>query len=157
MFEIRVTVEAPDVCAAFRELAAAMTGTAAKPVAGTTTTPAEVKVAPLVIQAPARPVQAPQQAAVQPPQQFTQSAPNATMPPVHPPVAQPQNVQPQAPAVRQNTADEIARAGASLLDKGMMPQLISLLGKYNVQSITGLRPDQYPAFAADLKALGADL
>ena len=63
----------------------------------------------------------------------------------------------QAPVARQYTADEIARAGASLLEKGLMPQLIALLGKYNVQSITGLRPDQFPAFAEDLKAMGADL
>ena len=125
MFEVRVTVEAPDVCAAVRELAAAMVATAGAPRAVNT---AEK-------QTPTQPAQ--------PTQQFTQPA-----------LRQP--VQ-QAPAARQDTADEIARAGASLREKGLMPQLIALLGKYNVQSITGLRPDQFPAFAEDLKAMGADL
>ena len=134
MFEVRVTVEAPDVCAAVRELAAAMVATAGAPRAVNT---AE-KQAPV------------QQTAAQPVQQFTQPAPNTVAQAFQQPVQ-------QAPAARQYTADEIARAGASLLEKGLMPQLIALLGKYNVQSITGLRPDQFPAFAEDLKAMGADL
>lgn len=140
MFEVRVTVEAPDVCAAVRELAAAMVATVGAPRAVNT---AE-KQAPV------------QQTAAQPVQQFTQPAPNTMAQTFQQPVTQTQPAQ-QAPAARQYTADEIARAGASLLEKGLMPQLISLLGKYNVQSITGLRPDQFPAFAADLKAMGADL
>ena len=140
MFEVRVTVEAPDVCAAVRELAAAMVATAGAPRAVNT---AE-KQAPV------------QQTAAQPVQQFTQPAPDTMAQTFQQPVTQTQPAQ-QAPAARQYTADEIARAGASLLEKGLMPQLISLLGKYNVQSITGLRPDQFPAFAADLKAMGADL
>lgn len=147
MFEVRVTVEAPDVCAAVRELAAAMVATAGAPGAVNT---AE-KQAP-VQQTAAQPVQQ----FTQPAQQFTQPAPNTMAQTFQQPVTQTQPAQ-QAPAARQYTADEIARAGASLLEKGLMPQLISLLGKYNVQSITGLRPDQFPAFAADLKAMGADL
>lgn len=148
MFEVRVTVEAPDVCAAVRELAAAVVATAGVPRAVNT---AE-KQTP-VQQVPAQPAQTtqpPQQAPAQPPQQFTQPAPIAAAQAFQQPVQ-------QAPAARQYTADEIARAGASLLEKGLMPQLIALLGKYNVQSITGLRPDQFPAFAEDLKAMGADL
>lgn len=145
MFEVRVTVEAPDVCAAVRELAAAMVATAGAPRAVNT---AE-KQTP-VQQAPTQPAQPTQQAPVQPPQQFTQPAPVTAAQAFQQPVQ-------QAPAARQYTADEIARAGASLLEKGLMPQLIALLGKYNVQSITGLRPDQFPAFAEDLKAMGADL
>ena len=137
MFEVRVTVEAPDVCAAVRELAAAMVATAGAPRAVNT---AE-KQTP-VQQVPTQPTQ--------PTQQFTQPAPNTVAQAFQQPVQ-------QAPAARQYTADEIARAGASLLEKGLMPQLIALLGKYNVQSITGLRPDQFPAFAEDLKAMGADL
>ena len=157
MFEVRVTVEAPDVCAAVRELAAAMVATAGAPRAVNTaekqtpvqqvpTQPAQ----PTTQQAPVQATQPPQQAPAQLPQQFTQPAPNTVAQAFQQPVQ-------QAPAARQYTADEIARAGASLLEKGLMPQLIALLGKYNVQSITGLRPDQFPAFAEDLKAMGADL
>lgn len=164
MFEVRVTVEAPDVCAAVRELAAAMVATAGAPRAVNTaekqtpvqqvpTQPAQPTqqfTQPTTQQAPVQVTQPPQQAPAQLPQQFTQPAPNTVAQAFQQPVQ-------QAPAARQYTADEIARAGASLLEKGLMPQLIALLGKYNVQSITGLRPDQFPAFAEDLKAMGADL
>lgn len=164
MFEVRVTVEAPDVCAAVRELAAAMVATAGAPRAVNTaekqtpvqqvpTQPAQPTqqfTRPTAQQAPVQATQPPQQAPAQLPQQFTQPAPNTMAQAFQQPVQ-------QAPAARQYTADEIARAGASLLEKGLMPQLIALLGKYNVQSITGLRPDQFPAFAEDLKAMGADL
>ena len=157
MFEVRVTVEAPDVCAAVRELAAAMVATAGAPRA-VNTAEKQTPVQQVPTQ-PAQPTQqftqpttqqAPVQAPAQPPQRFTQPAPNTVAQAFQQPVQ-------QAPAARQYTADEIARAGASLLEKGLMPQLIALLGKYNVQSITGLRPDQFPAFAEDLKAMGADL
>ena len=164
MFEVRVTVEAPDVCAAVRELAAAMVATAGAPRAVNTaekqtpvqqfpaqpTQPTQQFTQPTTQQAPVQATQPPQQAPAQLPQQFTQPAPNTAAQAFQQPVQ-------QAPAARQYTADEIARAGASLLEKGLMPQLIALLGKYNVQSITGLRPDQFPAFAEDLKAMGADL
>ncbi len=161
MFEVRVTVEAPDVCAAVRELAAAMVATAGAPRAVNTaekqtpvqqvlaqsTQPTQQFTQPATQQAPVQITQPPQQAPAQP---FTQPAPITAAQAFQQPVQ-------QAPAARQYTADEIARAGASLLEKGLMPQLIALLGKYNVQSITGLRPDQFPAFAEDLKAMGADL
>lgn len=164
MFEVRVTVEAPDVCAAVRELAAAMVATAGAPRAVNTAEkqtpvqqvptqhaqPTQQFTQPTTQQAPVQATQPPQQAPAQLPQQFTQPAPNTVAQAFQQPVQ-------QAPAARQYTADEIARAGASLLEKGLMPQLIALLGKYNVQSITGLRPDQFPAFAEDLKAMGADL
>ena len=165
MFEVRVTVEAPDVCAAVRELAAAMVATAGAPravntaekqapVQQTVAQPVQQFTQPAPQQTPVQTTQPPQQAAAQPAQQFTQSATNTMAQTFQQPVTQTAQ---QAPVARQYTADEIARAGASLLEKGLMPQLISLLGKYNVQSITGLRPDQFPAFAADLKAMGADL
>ena len=160
MFEVRVTVEAPDVCAAVRELAAAMVATAGAPRAVNTAekqTPVQQvptqptqPTQPTTQHAPVQATQPPQQAPAQLPQQFTQPAPNTVAQAFQQPVQ-------QAPAARQYTADEIARAGASLLEKGLMPQLIALLGKYNVQSIAGLRPDQFPAFAEDLKAMGADL
>ena len=161
MFEVRVGVEAPDVCAAVRELAAAMVATAGAPRAVNTAEkqtpvqqvsaqPTQQFTQPTTQQAPVQATQPPQQAPAQLPQQFTQPAPNTVAQAFQQPVQ-------QAPAARQYTADEIARAGASLLEKGLMPQLIALLGKYNVQSITGLRPDQFPAFAEDLKAMGADL
>ena len=57
----------------------------------------------------------------------------------------------------QITLESIAYAGAALVDKGMMPQISTLLQKYNIQVITQLPKEAYPAFAADLRALGAQI
>jgi hypothetical protein len=65
---------------------------------------------------------------------------------------------PQQPAAQQGkalTLDDLARAGAGLVDKGQMPQVITLLGKYGVQAITQLQPESFEAFAGELRALGA--
>lgn len=53
------------------------------------------------------------------------------------------------------TMDDLGRAGATLIDAGKMPQLIALLGKYGVQAVTQLKPEQFNAFADEMRALGA--
>ena len=57
------------------------------------------------------------------------------------------------------TIDQIAAAGAKLLDEdaNKMSALLDLLGKYGVQAITQLKPEQLAGFAADLRALGAEV
>lgn len=55
------------------------------------------------------------------------------------------------------TLDQIAKAGANLVDAGKMAQLLALLTKYGVQAVTQLTPDQYGAFATELRALGAQI
>lgn len=55
------------------------------------------------------------------------------------------------------TLDQIAKAGANLVDAGKMEQLLALLTKYGVQAVTQLTPDQYGAFATELRALGAQI
>lgn len=55
------------------------------------------------------------------------------------------------------TLDQIAKAGASLVDAGKMEQLLALLAKYGVQAVTQLQPDQYGVFATELRTLGARL
>ena len=67
-----------------------------------------------------------------------------------------------APAVPVTTApaytlDQISRAGASLVDAGKMQQLLELLGRYGVQAVTQLQPEQYGTFATELRALGAQI
>lgn len=154
-FEIHVTIEAPAVCEAVNNLAAALNHNTPKAAANVAPVQQMAPAAPAVTTAPAAPVQPPVTAPVQQqtPIQFT--APAA---PVVPPVPPVNSVPaPTEVAQRQYTADEIARAGASLLEKGMMQQLVGLLGKYNVQSITGLQPAQYAAFAADLRTMGAQI
>lgn len=91
-------------------------------------------------------------------------APVATPTPAPAPVAPAQTVAPTnpAPAVPVTTAptytlDQIAKAGASLVDAGKMEQLLALLAKYGVQAVTQLQPDQYGVFATELRTLGAQL
>lgn len=93
--------------------------------------------------------------------------PPATVVPTQPtpaPVAPAQTVAPTnpAPTVPVTTAptytlDQIAKAGASLVDAGKMEQLLALLAKYGVQAVTQLQPDQYGVFATELRTLGAQL
>ena len=81
------------------------------------------------------------------------------------PTAGPVSVAPgntPAPAVPVTTApaytlDQISRAGASLVDAGKMQQLLELLGRYGVQAVTQLQPEQYGTFATELRALGAQI
>lgn len=88
----------------------------------------------------------------------------ATTTPAPAPAAPAQTAAPTnpAPAVPVTTAptytlDQIAKAGASLVDAGKMEQLLALLAKYGVQAVTQLQPDQYGVFATELRTLGAQL
>lgn len=72
----------------------------------------------------------------------------------------PTTAAPTASAVRAEdtyTIDALSRAGAALVDAGMMPQLLDLLTKYGVRAVVQLPKEQYGAFADELKALGAQL
>lgn len=112
---------------------------------------------------PVAPVAAPVTHAPVPPV----TMPPATVVPTQPtpaPVAPAQTVAPTnpAPTVPVTTAptytlDQIAKAGASLVDAGKMEQLLALLAKYGVQAVTQLQPDQYGVFATELRTLGAQL
>ena len=88
----------------------------------------------------------------------------ATPTPAPAPAAPAQTVAPTnpAPTVPVTTAptytlDQIAKAGASLVNAGKMEQLLALLAKYGVQAVTQLQPDQYGVFATELRTLGAQL
>ena len=115
--------------------------------------------------APVAPVAAPVPPAPVPPV----TTPPTTVVPTQPtpapaPAAPAQTAAPTnpAPAVPVTTAptytlDQIAKAGASLVDAGKMEQLLALLAKYGVQAVTQLQPDQYGVFATELRTLGAQL
>lgn len=116
---------------------------------------------PPVTHAPVPPVTMPPATVV--PTQPT-PAPVATPTPAPAPAAPAQTVAPTnpAPTVPVTTAptytlDQIAKAGASLVDAGKMEQLLALLAKYGVQAVTQLQPDQYGVFATELRTLGAQL
>lgn len=93
-----------------------------------------------------------------PAQTATPIAPTVPVAGLAPAVAPAANVAP-APAVPtsapQYTLDMIATAGSALIDAGKMDQLMQLLGKFGVASLTELAPESYGAVANELRALGA--
>lgn len=114
--------------------------------------PAPVAQAP-VVQQPVAPAPAPVAnpiPAVQPPLTV---APTTAAPQSVPPVTTVAPVTEQ-PQPRQYTMQDIAKVGAALLDKGMMPQLSAILNEMGVMAIPQLRPEQYPVVAEKLIALG---
>lgn len=167
MMEMKITVEAPDLAASIIKLAEAiasgpdpnlLTPDEPRPVASYPTTPAPAVAAPVT--APVAPVSP---APVTPTATPTPAPGPAVAAPA--PTAGPASVTPgntPAPAVPVTTApaytlDQISRAGASLVDAGKMQQLLELLGRYGVQAVTQLQPEQYGTFATELRALGAQI
>lgn len=79
------------------------------------------------------------------------------------PVAQPASTVPVANTAQfsvptsapRYTLDMIAAAGATLINAGKMDQLMQLLAKFGVASLTEIAPDKYGAVASELRALGA--
>lgn len=149
MMEMKITVEAPDLAASILKLAEAiasgpdpgiLTPDEPLPVASYPTAPAQAP-AP----APAAPVAAPNPAPA-PTAGQTSAAPGNTPAPTVPVAGAPTY-----------TLDQISRAGASLVDAGKMQQLLELLGRYGVQAVTQLQPEQYGTFATELRALGAQI
>ena len=180
MMEMKITVEAPDLAASILKLAEAIASgpdpallipDEPLPVSAYPATPAAAPVAPVA--APVAPVAAPVSLApVNPtpgPAPTTAApvaAPSPSPTPVtNAPTAGPTSAVPgntPAPTVPVTTAptytlDQIAKAGASLVDAGKMEQLLALLAKYGVQAVTQLQPDQYGVFATELRTLGAQL
>lgn len=145
MMELIVKIEAPELAASINKLADAISGHA---LAESTAPAVSASVAP-VSPASADSVVAPEPVNPAP-------APVAVAAPVQP-VANT-----AAPAVPVSSApsytlDQISRAGASLVDAGKMQQLLELLSRYGVQAITQIQPEQYGAFATELRALGAQI
>lgn len=146
MMEMTIKVEAPALAAAIEKLAAAIT-----PPDPSILTPDEPRPP---VAAPVAPTQLPVAA----------PGPVPTAPPVAPaPPAAPAPTAPAAPApavpvtAPTYTLDQIAKAGAALVDAGKMDQLLALLGKYGVAAVTQLTPEQYGNFATELRALGAQI
>lgn len=170
MLEMKITIAAPDLAAAINSLALAMEGSHKTECiqhgknnthidnAGTVnldaTGSAKQPVAPV---APVNPTQAPgAQATVSPaPTQHAPGVPlSATPAQTVAPVA---NTAPAAvpTAAPQYTLEMIATAGSALIDAGKLDQLMALLGKFGVDSLTNLAPEYYGAVAQELRALGA--
>ena len=150
MLEIKVTIETPDLSQAITQLALAIKGSAlvadSRDMVIPAGTPMDVMKAVPVAPQPVTPAPAPVPVAPVP-----QPNPAPAMNPPQPAAPIPAPVQ-EAPKIDMNA---ISRAGAGLIDQGKMQDVLAVLGKYGVQVITQLREDQFEAFAADLRALGA--
>ncbi len=145
MMEVIVKIEAPELAASINKLADAISGHA--PAASMAAVGPALVAAPVEAPAPVNPAHAP-------------VAMTAPAQPVAPTATSPGNT--AAPAVPVSSApsytlDQISRAGASLVDAGKMQQLLELLSRYGVQAITQIQPEQYGAFATELRALGAQI
>lgn len=157
MMEMKIKIDVPELVAAVEKLAAAIDKTALNitvPNEGTLNFNMPAGNAPV---APAPVQTAPTPATVAAPA----SAPAPVPTPAAPPVTPMPTAAAPAPAVPVTaptyTLDQIAKAGANLVDAGKMEQLLALLTKYGVQAVTQLTPDQYGAFATELRALGAQI
>ena len=166
MMEMKITVEAPDLAASILKLAEAIASgpdpallipDEPLPVSAYPATPVAAPVSP----APVNPTPGPAPTTAAP---VVAPSPSPT-PVTNAPTAGPTSAAPgntPAPAVPVTgapayTLDQISRAGASLVDAGKMQQLLELLGRYGVQAVTQLKPEQYGAFATELRALGAQI
>ncbi len=169
MLEMKVTITAAaDLMAVLNNIATILDGKNLKPVTRTKAPAASAPVAqPATPTAPVNPIPAPVAAPAQAPGAPLSATPAQTATPIAPtvPVATPApavipaaNVTP-APTVPtsapQYTLEMIATAGSALIDAGKMDQLMHLLGKFGVASLTELAPKSYGAVANELRALGA--
>ena len=146
MMEMKIKIEVPDLAAAIAKLADALT-----PPDPHTLTP------DMPVSAPMPPVNAtPAPAPVNPTQGPTVPAPVDG--PSAPAPGSPPSPAPAVPVSAPTyTIDQIAKAGAYLVDTGKMEALLALLAKYGVAAVTQLQPEQFGTFATELRALGAQI
>lgn len=141
MFEVRITIEAPELAGAINNLAAAIGGS--KISLPPTQQPAAAQP---VVEQPAAPAPAPVQPAPMPaPGPAAHAMPSYPAPNV--PLAQPPKY----------TIDQIMSAGATLMDAGKVNDLMNLLHSFGVQAVMDLKPEQLGAFATGLRELGAKI
>ena len=148
MNEIKITLSIPGLPEAINNLAEALRSNSVSVPTGSEAKATQPETAD-VPQTPVNPTQTvPQNTPA-----VTPTATAASTAPVTPTVNAP------AEAVVNYTIDQLSVAGAALCEQGKMAQLIALLGKYGVQAVTQLKPtpDVLNPFAAEMKALGANL
>ena len=118
----------------------------------TRTKKAPESAAPVAVPAtPAAPI-APTPVAPAPAAPVTPAAPIAPAP-----VAPVAPVQEPAAAESTITIETLSRAGSGLVMAGRMADVMDLLKQFGVQAITQLKRENYPTFAAGLRALGANI
>lgn len=140
MFEIKITVDCPDLVKAASLLASAMGG---------------IKIEEPTITNPAHPVNpAPEGVAAN----LTIGGPLVATPGGRPSNAAPVTNVPLAPAPA-FTPQQVCKAGADLItaQPAKMQELMGLLAQFGVQTVDALRPDQLGTFATALRGMGAQI
>lgn len=146
MFEVKVTIVAPELTQAINNLAAA--------VAGTPPTQGQPQPAPQPAPGPiANPTPSP--AAPGAPAGAAQSGivPGAAM--TGPTAGHSNQTGVPVAGAPQYTLDQIMKAGGTLMDAGRVNELTGLLANFGVRALTELNPAQYGAFATALRGMGA--
>lgn len=154
MLEMKIKIEVADaLISAIDKLASALNITAIPAQAPAPAASANPTATPAPVTAPASaPVQAASTSPIadptpaQPPVQMNAAMTAPTPAPVVPVTAAPTY-----------TLDQIATAGAALVNAGKMEQLLALLGKYGIQAITQLKAEQFGPFVTELRGLGAQI
>ncbi|MEA5134630.1 MAG: hypothetical protein VB035_00665 [Candidatus Fimivivens sp.] len=153
---LKIVIEpSSEFLAALWSISAAMLGQ--KP----TISAPEVKAQPVqtaVVPAAVMPqVSTPAPVAITPaPQQFASAAPMAPAPTAVP-VPSPIPAAVPVATAPGYTLDQLGKAGAALVDAGKRDQLIGLLQRRGIQTLSQLDPSQYGAFATELRGLGAQI
>lgn len=92
------------------------------------------------------------------PAQVTQATPAQTAVPVEAPAAPVQDIPAAVPTLQVTyTQEDLALAATQLVDAGKLQQIQELLAKFGVQALTLLPKEQYGAFAAELRNMGAKI
>lgn len=157
MLEMKISITAPDLETAISNLAAALDGKLTP--TDNPAAPAAQPTTPTPAVNPTQATGAPLNAIPAQPEAPVANAAQCVVPVT--PAAAPVTQSPTATVVLTSaptyTLEMIAAAGSSLIDAGKLDALMTLLGKYGVDSLTNLAPEHYGAIAMELRALGARL
>ena len=118
--------------------------------------PAAMPVTPPVAPAPPMPVWDAAHNAWVMPGQLTASVPMPAVP-VAPQAQQPVYPTAAPVAAPTYTMDQLSVAATGLVDAGKTDALLAVLGRFGIRAMTQLAPEQYGAFATELRGLGAAL
>lgn len=149
MIEIKITVATPDILVATQIIAEALKGKApATPAADSIPAPYLVTdVQPAPVPQPAPAPEKPKAA-----KKTTKKA--AEKAPAPAPAPQPAPAPAPAPRpARAYTLDDLTRAGAELVDKGFMNQVLAVMDEFKVPSLLDLPKDCFEACAARFREL----
>lgn len=148
MFEIKITIDAPELANALNNLASAIGKTNVLPVLDS---------APLSLTTSTAQNDTKANAAQQPSTKESSSTPPMSASPIHDATANPTTLSIPLARPPRYTVDQIMQAGATLMDAGKVNELLNLLHSFGVQAVMDLKPEQLGAFATALRELGAKI